>query len=200
MLMRAAALAAAAAALAASSGCVSPVDGDGRIRHRQFEVAGSGLDWMEFVYSPAPGSGAIPFVCRLELYGSGMARLRIGPSPQVLNDFAANHSDAHWNDMVVEQAAMTPEQMRAVMQVFVDEGVVAEFPQKLSAAGLPSVSCAGTVNTEKFRLVTDNGLLVDAVADFIETNFAAALRRAAAFAHTGESPQGGDGAGERRSP
>lgn len=165
----------------ALAGCVSPVGSDGRIKHKQFEVRGSGLDWMEFVLTPVPGDDMIPFVCRLELYGSGMARLRTGPSPQVLDDFASDHADGRWNDLVVEQLAITPEQMRGVMQVFVDEGVVAEYPHKLSVSRLPSVTCAGTVNTEKFRISTDNKALVETVADFIETNFGQALRRSARF-------------------
>lgn len=166
----------------AVAGCISPIGDDGRIKHKQFEVRGSGLDWMEFLYTPGPADGAIVHVCRLELYGSGMARLRTGPSPQVLDDFASNASDPRWNDLVVEQLAMTPDQMRGVMQVFVDEGVVAEFPGKLSAENKPSVSCAGTVNTEKFRLATDNPSLVGTVADFIETNFGPALQRSRKFA------------------
>lgn len=175
----------AAAAVLACAGCVSPVLPDGRLRHKQFEVRGSGLDWMAFVYSPAPGSRRIPHLCRLELYGSGMARLRTGPSPQVRDDFATDASDPRWNDLVDESLAMTPEEMRGVMQVFVDEGVVAENPRRVSASRPPSVTCAGTVNAEKFRLVTDNVPLVETVEDFIETNFGPALRRSARFPAAG---------------
>lgn len=169
----------AAAALLLAAGCASPVDPDGRLVHKAFEVRGSGLDWMEFVYVPAPDSAAFAHVCRLELYGSGLARLRTGPSPQVRDDFASDPSDPHWNDLVVETLAMTPDEMRGVMQVFVDEGVVATYPAKASSGRLPSVSCGGTVNAEKFRLVTDNAALVGTVEDFLGTNFGPALRAAA---------------------
>lgn len=177
----------AAVAVLVCSGCLSPVMPDGRLRHKQFEVRGSGLDWMTFVYAPAPGSRRIPHLCRLELYGSGMARLRSGPSPQVRDDFATDASDPRWNDLVDETLATTPDEMRGVMQVFVDEGVVAEDPRRVSASRLPSVTCAGTVNTEKFRLVTDNAALVGTVEDFIETNFGPALRRSARFPAAGRS-------------
>lgn len=172
----------AAAAFAAAlfcSGCLSPVMPDGRLKHKQFEVRGSGLDWIAFVYTPAPESRAIPHVCRLELYGSGMAQLKTGPSPQVRDDFATDHSDPRWNDLESDSIAMTPDQMREVMQVFVDEGIVAEYPQSVSAERLPAVVCTGKVNTEKFFLSTDNAPLVETVEDFIETNFPAAIRRSA---------------------
>lgn len=168
-----------AAALALAAGCASPVGPDGRLTHKQFEVRGSGLDWMEFVYTPAPDSAVFAHPCRLELYGSGLARLRTGPSPQVRDDFASDPSDPHWNDVVVESMAVTPDEMRGIMQVFVDEGVVADRPGAASSGRLPSVSCGGTVNTEKFRLTTDNRALVGTLEDFLETNFGPALRAAA---------------------
>ena len=169
----------AAAALLLAAGCASSVGSDGRLAHKQFDVRGSGLDWMEFVYTPAPDSPAFAHPCRLELYGSGLARLRTGPSPQVRDDFASDPSDPHWNDLVVESLAMTPDEMRGVMQVFVDEGVVAAVPRRASSGRLPSGACGGTVNTEKFRLSTDNAALVGTVEDFLETNFGPALRAAA---------------------
>ncbi len=168
-----------AAALVIAAGCASPVGPDGRLVHKQFEVRGSGLDWMEFVYTPAPGSRVFAHPCRLELYGSGLARLRTGPSPQVRDDFASDPSDPHWNDLVVETLAVTPDEMKGIMQVFVDEGVVAEHPGGASSGRLPAIVCGGTVNTEKFRLSTDNPALVGTLEDFLETNFGPALRAAA---------------------
>ena len=168
-------------ALVLLSGCASsPTLPDGRLRHKDFAVKGSALDFVEFLYLPAPGSRRIPHPCRLELHGTGLARLRTGPSPQVRDDFAADPSDPHWNDLVQEQMAITPDQMRGVLQVFVDEGLVPDPPPR-DAAEPPLVRYNGKVNMEQFFVSTSNRRLVETLEDFLETNFAPALRRSAVF-------------------
>ena len=77
-LARPALLAAAAAALLSAHGCFSPTDSTGRIPHEEIEVVSSGLNNVVFVYEPIPGGPRFPHLCRLELYGDGLAVFRTG--------------------------------------------------------------------------------------------------------------------------
>lgn len=170
------------AAAFAAAGCTSAVDADGRLRHKQFEVRGSGLDWLEIAYEPAEGDARFPYPVRLSLVGSGKVEMKCGPSPQVSDPFSQDYENPRWNDLVKETAAFTPAEMRDAFQTFVDEGLVATAgapdPKRLKR---PFIEYAGTVNTEKFRYRTDNGRLVSLVEIVLGENFGPQLRAAAAF-------------------
>ena len=141
-------------------------------------MEGSGLDNVSFLYQPAAADARFPWPCRLELYGTGAAVLRTGPSPQVVDAFARNVEDSAWNAFVEERLDFTPGQMRTVFQVFVDEGLVPSRAVRETGPERPLLQCAGTLGREKFVRITRNRALVDAFEDFLETNFAPALRRA----------------------
>ena len=165
----------------AAAGCAS-VDADGRLRHKQFEVRGSGLDWIEIAYEPAEGDARFPHPVRLSLVGSGKVEMKCGPSPQVSDPFSQDFRNPHWNDLVKDSVAFTPDEMREAFQTFVDEGLVATArapdPKRLKR---PFIEYAGTVNTEKFRYRTDNGRLVTLVELALTENFGPQLRASAAF-------------------
>lgn len=170
-----------AAALLAAAGC-SSVDAEGRLRHKQFEVRGSGLDWLEVAYEPAEGDMRFPYPVRLSLVGSGKVEMKCGPSPQVTDSFSLDYANPHWNDLVKETLAFTPDEMRDAFQTFVDEGLVAtaRTPDR-TRLKRPFVEYAGTINTEKFRYRTDNARLVSLVEIVLGENFGPQLRAAAAF-------------------
>ena len=166
----------AAALVAAASGCAyAPTE---RLPHKQYEVVESGLDNATFLYLPAPDDRRFRWPCRLELYGTGAAVLRTGPSPQVVDSFAQDVTDRSWNAYVEARKEFTPAQMRAVLQVFVDEGLVPSRRVRESGPALPVLKCAGTIGPNKFVRQTRNRLLADVFEDFVETNFSDALRRA----------------------
>ena len=175
----------AAAAAIAAAGCVyAPTE---KLPHKQYDVVASGLDNATFLYRPAPRDRRFRWPCRLELYGTGTAILKTGPSPQVVDDFASDVSDRSWSSFVEERRQFTPGEMRAVFQVFVDEGLVPSRSVREEGPELPFLRCAGTIGPNKFVRNTRNRLLVDVFEDFVETNFSDALRRAGG---TG-SPSGG---------
>ena len=178
-LPRPALLLAAAAVMLFAHGCFSPTDSTGRIPHEEIEVESSGLNNVVFVYEPAPGDPRFPHLCRLELYGSGLAVMRTGRSPQLRDAFSVDASHPDWNHVAEGRLDLTSEQMRTVMQVFVDEGLVPSrsVREDLSA---PVLQYAGNINGKKFRNVTGNPILIDAFEDFLETNFSDTLRRVGA--------------------
>ena len=170
-----------AAALFAAAGCAS-VDAEGRLRHKQFDVKGSGLDWLEIVYEPAPGDARFPYPVRLSFVGSGMLEMKSGPSPQVEDSMSQDYRNPLWNDFVKETVAFTPDEMKEAFQTLVDEGLVATpSPPPLDKLGRPHVQYAGTINTEKFRYRTDNARLVSLVEAAMVENFGPKLRATAAF-------------------
>ena len=166
---------AAAAAIAATGCAYAPTE---KLPHKQYEVVQSGLDNATFLYHPAPNDRRFRWPCRLELYGTGAAVLKTGPSPQVVDAFAQDISHRSWNSFVEARREFTPGQMREVFQVFVDEGLVPSRQVREEGPALPLLKCAGTIGPNKFVRQTRNRLLVDAFEDFVETNFSDALRRA----------------------
>lgn len=175
----------AALAMLAASGCAS-VDSEGRLRHKQFEVRGSGLDWLEIAYQPAPGDERFPYPVRLSLVGSGKVEVKSGPSPQVEDAFSVDFANPHWNDIVRETLTFPPEEMKEVFQTFVDEGLVATpTPPRIERLRRPFITYVGTVNTEKFRYQTDNRRLVSLVEAALSANFGAKLRATAVFGRRG---------------
>ena len=169
-----------AAAGLLAQGCLSATDSTGRIPHEEIEVAASGLNNVVFLYEPAPGDPRFPHVCRLELYGGGLAVLRTGRSPQLRNSFSIDASHPDWNHVAEGRLDLTAEQMRTVMQVFVDEGLVPSRTVTEDGPAAPVLQYAGNINGKKFRNVTVNAILIDTFEDFVETNFADTLRRVGA--------------------
>jgi hypothetical protein len=174
---RASLVVAAAIAAVASVGCTvyGPTE---KLPHKQYDVVESGLDNATFLYYPAERDTRFRWPCRLELYGTGAAVLRTGPSPQVVDSFAHDINDRSWNSFVEERKQFTPAEMREVFQVFVDEGLVPSRNVREEGPALPLLQCAGTIGRNKFVRVTRNRLLSDVFEDFVETNFSSALRRA----------------------
>ena len=169
-------------------GCAS-TDREGRIPHESFAVAGSGLDHVSFVYDPAPGSERFPHPFRLELYGTGLVTFRTGPSPQVRDSFSTASADPDWQRMVQGRFAVSPDEMRDILQVFVDEGMVPSRAVRGNLGAAPVVQYAGNVNNKKFRNATSNAVLVDAVEDFAETNFARELAASARWRRPAPPPR-----------
>jgi len=163
--------------LALCAGCVS-YGPDEILPHKAVVVEGSGLDNAGFLYEPAPGDARFPWPCRLELYGTGSAVLRTGPSPQIRDSFSQDVDNPAWNAFVEEKRDFTPEQMRIVFQVFVDEGLIPSRSVRETGPERPLLQCAGTIGRDKFVRVTRNRHIVDVFEDFVETNFSSALRRA----------------------
>ena len=167
---------AAALAVVAAAGCVyAPTE---KLPHKQFDVVESGLDNATFLYHPAENDRRFRWPCRLELYGTGAAVLRTGPSPQVVDSFSQDITHRSWNSFVEDRRNFTPAQMRGVFQVFVDEGLVPSRGVREEGPALPLLQCSGTIGPNKFVRITRNRLIADAFEDFVETNFSDALRRA----------------------
>ena len=171
----AAVIAAAAAIAAAGCAAYGPTE---KLPHKQYDVVESGLDNATFLYRPSPRDRRFRWPCRLEIYGTGTAILKTGPSPQVVDSFSQDVTDRSWNSFVEERRQFTPREMRAVFQVFVDEGIVPSRSVREEGPALPLLQCSGTIGRNKFVRITRNRLLSDAFEDFVETNFSPALRRA----------------------
>lgn len=170
----------AAALLLCAAGCAE-TDANGILRHEQFEVRGSGLDWLDVTYIPAPGDPRFPRPVRLSLSGSGAVSVKSGYSPLVVDDFASDSSDPHWADIVSDRTALPPDEMRKAFQTFVDNGIVAiPDPRPEAEQSLPRIRYAGAIGMEKFRYATDNAALVELVERALEHNFGPVLRRAGA--------------------
>ena len=170
----------AAALLLCAAGCAD-TDANGVLRHEQFEVRGSGLDWLEVVYIPVPGDDRFPRPVRLSLSGSGSVSVKSGFSPLVLDDFATDSSHPFWSDIVADRTALSPEEMRKSFQTFVDNGLVAiPDPRPEEEQSLPRIRYTGTIGTEKIRYATDNAVLVELVERALEHTFGPVLRRAGA--------------------
>lgn len=168
-------------ALLLLAGCTSPIQEDGRLRHRQFEVNLSALDWLEVGYFPRPDDPRVPSPSRLSFFGTGEVQFKTGRSPQVWSSFSGEVEHPHWNEVIADRLHLKPAEMQEVFQTFVDEGVVPtrSFTLARKAVELPYVNIAGMVGMEKIRLATDNPYLVGLVEEALE-NFEPALRRAAA--------------------
>ncbi len=166
---------------AAGSGCLSPVDDAGRLRHRRIEVSLSGLDWMEISYYPADDNPRIPEACRLSLFGAGEVIFKTGRSPQIWDSFSEDVAHPDWNEVYTDRMHLSREEMREVFQAFVDEGLVpSSWPiRRAEPIDKPYVRIVAQIGMEKVRRITDNRNLVDLVEAALE-NFSPTLERAAA--------------------
>ena len=165
----------------ATTGCLSPVDSTGRLRHRSMEVELSGLDWIEVSYYPADNDPLVKDPCRLSLFGSGEVIFKTGRSPQIWDSFSEQVSDPNWNDVYSDRMHLSQEEMESVFQAFVDEGLIPQKVYTRSAGEVkkPYVKFAAQVGREKVRRVTDNMYLVVLVQESLE-NFTSTIEQAAA--------------------
>ena len=163
------------------SGCASkpPVDGDGRIIHKQFEVEVSGLDWIEIVYFPASDDPEIRNICRLSIYGTGEIQFRTGRSPRLADAFSDAVNDPYWNDYYSDRIHLDREGIQQVYQFFVDEGIVPKNQTRVNKQPYtkPYITVAAQIGNEKVRLLTGNKHLVQLTEEAME-NFRPTIREA----------------------
>lgn len=166
-----------------TSGCLSPVQRDGRLKHQQFKVQASSLDWLEIGYFPHPKSPDILAPCRLSLFGTGEIQFKTGRSPQVWSAFSHEVQHPFWNEVFSDRLHLPSHEIQAVFQEFVDEGVV---PPRTALAHKttrqkvtpPYIQVAGTIGRHKIRLATDNAFLVELVEAAL-ANFESTILRSA---------------------
>ena len=157
----------------------SPVDGDGRIIHKQFEVEVSGLDWIEIVYFPASDDSEIRNICRLSIYGTGEILFRTGRSPRLADAFSDAVNDPYWNDYYSDRIHLDHEEIQEVYQFFVDEGIVPKNQMRVNKQPYtkPYITVAAQIGNEKVRLLTGNKHLVQLTEEAME-NFRPTIREA----------------------
>ncbi len=162
---------------------------DGHFRSEAIRVDDSSLNWVEFIYLPGKtgavanplreqtGRKRISVPVRLSLLGSGSISMKIGTSEQVVNDFATGSDADSWNDMQEDRINISPDMMRQILQVFVDEGLIPQYPAYLPPPQkTPQIRYVGKIQGTKFGMQTDNPFLVKLVEDFLHTNFEPLLR------------------------
>lgn len=173
----------------ATTGCFSPVDDTGRLRHRSMDVELSGLDWIEVSYYPSDTDPLVKDPCRLSIFGSGEVVFKIGRSPQIWDSFSDQIADPNWNDIFSDRMHLSQEEMESVFQAFVDEGLVPQrvYTKRAKEVEKPYVKFAAQVGREKVRRVTDNKYLVELVQEALE-NFAPVIAQAAAARRGGVQP------------
>ena len=171
------------------TGCLSPEDDTGRLRHRSMAVELSGLDWIEVSYYPSDNDPLVKAPCRLSIFGSGEVVFKTGRSPQIWDPFSAQVEDPNWNDVFSDRIHLSQEEMESVFQAFVDEGLIPQRVYTRSAKEVekPYVKFAAQVGREKVRRVTDNKYLVELVQESLE-NFAPVIAQAAAARRGGVQP------------
>ena len=171
------------------SGCASPVQEDGRLRHKQFTVELSSLDWIEIAYFPSRTNSLIKNPCRLSLFGSGEVEFQTGRSPQLWSAFSDKVDDPYWNDLFKDRMHLSPDEMQSVYQAFVDEGIVPKgsFTLKEENVKPPYIKVSAQIGREKVRMATDNPRLIQLVEDAMQ-NFVPILEQAAQARLEDEKP------------
>ena len=162
------------------SGCASPVQEDGRLRHKQFAVELSSLDWIEIAYFPRRSDPLVKDPCRLSLFGSGEVEFQTGRSPQLWSSFSDKVDDPYWNDLFKDRMHLSHDEMQSVYQAFVDEGIVprGSFTIKEENVKPPYIKVSAQIGREKVRMATDNPRLIQIVVDAMQ-NFTPVLEQAA---------------------
>ncbi len=156
-----------------SAGCISPVDQDGYLKHKDITVSLSDLDWIEIAYFPDTETSDIQDPCRLSFFGTGQVEFRIGRSPQIWSDFATNFDHPDWNDITVDRMHLSKSEMTDVFQTFIDNGLIpSDMARFTKSAELttPYIKVLGSIGFEKFKRVTDNKYLVELTEDAL-SNF-----------------------------
>ena len=162
------------------SGCLSPLDKTGRLRHKAVEVELSSLDWIEVAYFPVAENPVIKGPCRLSLFGVGEVIVKTGRSPQLWDSFSTKVTDPYWNELFTDRMHLPPDEMQTVFQAFVDEGLIPArtFTRRTKNLKPPYVNISAQVGMEKIRTATDNPFLVGLVEESLE-NFGPVIRQAA---------------------
>jgi len=164
--------AAAAAFCFAAAGCVSSVGRDGRLKHENFRVSVSGLDWLVVDYHPSTNAtrALTRFPVRVEIRGTGEIVCETGRSPRIWNAFSSETDNPYWNEIVSDRTHLGTGDIYNVLQRFVDEGVVATRPPRKPPSQLPAVIVRGNISGKKIALLTDNrhivGLVEEIIANF----------------------------------
>ncbi len=161
------------------SGCLSPLDKTGRIRHKAVEVELSSLDWIEVAYFPTAEHPTIKGPCRLSLFGVGEVIVKTGRSPQLWDSFSTKVTDPYWNELFTDRMHLSHDEMQTVFQAFVDEGIIpaGTFTRRTENLKPPYVNISAQVGMEKIRTATDNPFLVQLVEESLE-NFGPVIRQA----------------------
>lgn len=162
------------------SGCLSPLDKTGRLRHKAVAVELSSLDWIEVAYFPTEENPTIKGPCRLSLFGVGEVVVKTGRSPQLWDSFSTKVTDPYWNELFTDRMHLPPDEMQTVFQAFVDEGIIPArtFTRRTEDLKPPYVNISAQVGMEKIRTATDNPFLVGLVEESLE-NFELVIRQAA---------------------
>ncbi|MCL1910172.1 MAG: hypothetical protein FWG05_04470 [Kiritimatiellaeota bacterium] len=168
-----------AAALTAAlfgAGCASPLDADGRLKHKEFQVEESGLDWLDIAYHPAEDDTALTrYPVRISVAGTGAVECKTGRSPQIWKTFSTKSNDPYWNEIFSAREHLAPDEVRDVFQRFIDEGALPDKPPR-DIPKFPHVTIVGNISNNKIRLITDNTHLVSLVEEILE-NFPTLLSR-----------------------
>ena len=168
-------------AVAFLQGCASPIAKDGRIKHEQYEIEVSGLDWIEIAYYPSEANTEIPHTCFLSIYGSGEIVFRTGKSPRLTNSFSSDTEHPDWNHYFSDRMHMSTKEIQEIYKYFIDEGIVAKNPVAVSkqVSGNPSIRVAANIGRRKINMFTDNKYLVELTEEALE-NFSHVIRQSSA--------------------
>lgn len=162
-----------------NSGCITAMQGDGKLRHSSFEVDISELDWLEILYTPAENDREILLPCRLSFFGVGHVDFKTGKSPKFWKETSTDTANPDWGSYYTDRVTIGREEMERVFQAFVDEGVVPP-PYMLVSRDVVSseanarVSIKGIIGFKEFRLTTDNKYIVGVTEEALE-NFEATI-------------------------
>ncbi len=162
-----------------NSGCITAMQGDGKLRHSSFEVDISELDWLEILYTPAENDRKILLPCRLSFFGVGHVDFKTGKSPKFWKETSTDTANPDWGSYYTDRVTIGREEMERVFQAFVDEGVVPP-PYMLVSRDVVSseanarVSIKGIIGFKEFRLTTDNKYIVGVTEEALE-NFEATI-------------------------
>ncbi len=172
-------LAVAAVAAATCSGCLSPVDSSGRLKHKDYVYEPSGLDYVEFIYVPVKNDARFPAPVRIYMSAGGTVTVKHGKSPLVLDEMSTAYDDADWNDIREERISVSRDEFAEIVQSFINEGLVPnDWRGRAREAQLPPVvRYAGKLNFEKFSEITSNKYMVETVEDFLFSYFGNTFRR-----------------------
>ncbi|MBQ8569964.1 MAG: hypothetical protein IJ444_00450 [Kiritimatiellae bacterium] len=162
-----------------NSGCITAMQGDGKLRHSSFEVDISELDWLEILYTPAENDREILLPCRLSFFGVCHVDFKTGKSPKFWKETSTDTANPDWGSYYTDRVTIGREEMERVFQAFVDEGVVPP-PYMLVSRDVVSseanarVSIKGIIGFKEFRLTTDNKYIVGVTEEALE-NFEATI-------------------------
>jgi len=152
-----------------AGGCVSPVGKDGRLRHENFVVVVSNLDWLEIEYLPSadPVAALTRFPVRVSVAGTGEVSCETGRSPRIWNSRSLDVENPYWNEIISDSVHLDKTEIFNVLQRFVDEGAVVTRQPKKPPSQLPAVIVRGNISGKKIRLYTDNIHIVGLVGEII---------------------------------